>query len=95
MVVPTAHTTQQNYLIGLFPKMSFSLVMMLMSITQSLYDSSQQAFHHGHSSYIYIYIYMSHISHLWENLQAYNIEGTVQQEKEHKKQGACQALGIV
>ena len=45
MVVPTAHTTQQNYLIGLFPKMSISLVMMLMSITQSLYDSSQQAFH--------------------------------------------------
>ena len=32
---------------------------------------------------------------LWENLQAYNIEGTVQQEKEHKNQGSCQALGIV
>ena len=66
--------------------------MMLMSITQSLYDSSQHDFHHGKFSDIYI----CHTSHnLWENLQVYNIEGTVQQEKEHKKQGACQALGIV
>ena len=37
-----------------------------------------------------------HISHiLWGSLQAYNSEATVQQEKEHKNQGACQALGIV
>ena len=37
-----------------------------------------------------------HASHIqWENLQAYNIEGTVQQENEHKNQGACQAVGIV
>ena len=40
--------------------------------------------------------HICHTSHiLWKNLQAYNIEGTVQQEKEHKNQGACQALGIV
>ena len=65
---------------------------MLMSITQFLYDDSQQDFHHGYSSHIYI-CRTSHI--LWENLQAYNIEGTVQQEKEHKNQQACQALGIV
>ena len=32
---------------------------------------------------------------LWENLQVYNIEGTVQQEKEDKFQGAGRALGIV
>ena len=32
------------------------------------------------------HIYICHASHiLWENLQAYNNEGTVQQEKEHKK----------
>ena len=44
----------------------------------------------------HIYIYICHTSHiLWENLQAYNIEGTVQQEKEHKNQGAHQALGTV
>ena len=47
-------------------------------------------------TYIYIYIYICHTSHiLWKNLQAYNIEGTVQQEKEHKFQGASRALGIV
>ena len=38
------------------------------------------------------HIYICHAYHiLQENLQAYNIEGTVQQEKEHKNQ----ALGIV
>ena len=64
-----------------------------MSISQSLYDLSQQDFT-MHTPYTYIYT--CHASHiLWKNLQAYNIEGTVQQEKEHKKQGACQALGIV
>ena len=66
--------------------------MMLTSISQSLYDFSQHEFHLGHSSHIHI-CHASHI--LWENLQAYNVEGTVQQEKEHKNQGACQALGIV
>ena len=29
------------------------------------------------------------------SLQVYNIEGTAQQEKKHKAQGACQAVGIV
>ena len=44
---------------------AFSLVTMLMSISQSLYNFSQQEFHHRHSSHIYIYIYIcvSHISH--------------------------------
>ena len=42
------------------------------------------------------HIYICHTSHiLWKNLQAYNIEGTVQQETEHKIQGASRALGIV
>ena len=66
--------------------------MMLMLITQSLYDSSQPDFHHACPSHIYV-CHTSHI--LWKNLQVYNIEGTVQQEKEHKNQGACHALGIV
>ena len=44
----------------------------------------------------HIYIYICHTSHiLGKNLQAYNIEGTAQQEKEHKFQGASRALGIV
>ena len=41
------------------------------------------------------HIYLSHISHLWKNLQADNIEGTVQQEQKHKFQRANRALGIV
>ena len=47
---------------------------------QSLYDSSQQETHHKHSSHTYI-CHTCHI--LWENLQAYNIEGTAQHEKDH------------
>ena len=91
MAVPTAHTTQQKYWL-IFQNQAFSLVMTLMLITPSLYNSSQQEFHHRHSSHTCI-CHASHI--LWENLQAYNIEGTGQQEKEHKNQEACQALGIV
>ena len=34
-------------------------------------------------------------TYMWKNVQAYNIEGTVQQEKEHKFQRASRALGIV
>ena len=44
---------------------------------------------------IYIYIYVTHLTFLWKNLQAYNIEGTVQEEKEHKFHSASRALGIV
>ena len=63
--------------------------MTLMLISQSLYNFSQPDFHHMHPSH-------THASHiLWKNLQAYNIEGTAQQEKEHKFQGAGRALGIV
>ena len=47
-------------------------------------------------THTHIYIYICHASHiLWKNLQAYNSEGTVQQEKEHKFQGASRALGLV
>ena len=41
------------------------------------------------------YIYVTYLTFLWKNLQVYNIEGTVQQEEEHKFQGASQALGNV
>ena len=80
MVAPTAHKTHQKFLIRLFPQNEFfSLVMMLMLITQSLYDSSLQDTHHRNSSHTYI-CHTSHI--LLENLQ-------------EKNQGACQTLGIV
>ena len=47
MVVCTAHTTQQNFLIGSIPKIEFfQLVEMMSSISQSLYDFSQPDFHH-------------------------------------------------
>ena len=42
------------------------------------------------------HIYILHSSHnLQKNLQPYNIEGTVKQEKAHKFQRASQGLGIV
>ena len=66
--------------------------MILSSISQSLYDFSEPDFHHMHLSNLLL----CHASQsLLENLQAYNIEGTVQQEKEHKFQAAGRALGIV
>ena len=62
---------------------------MLMPISQSLYDFSQQEFYHTYP----LHIYTCHASHF--SWKTYNIEGTVQQEKEHKNQEACQALGMV
>ena len=76
----------------IFQNQDFSLVTTLMSISQFLYDFSQPDFHHTCPSHTYI-CHASHI--LWKNLQAYNIEGTAQQEKEQKFQGASGALGIV
>ena len=65
---------------------------MVTLISQSLYNFSQQEIYHTYPSHIY----KCQASHrLWENLQVYNIEGITEQEKEHKNQGACQALGIV
>ena len=87
-----AHNTS-NSLIGSIPKNQvFSLVETMSSIFQSLYNFSQPEYHHTCLSQIQIY-HTSHI--LWKNLQAYNIEGNVQQEKEHKSHGASRALGIV
>ena len=63
---------------------------MLTLITQSLYNFSQPDCYRMHPSHKYI-CPTSHI--LWENLQVY-IEGTVEQEKEHKLQGASMTLGI-
>ena len=92
MVTCTAHATQQNTLVGSIPKFSFSLVETVSSISWSLCDLSQPDFHHVCPSHIYI-CHTSHI--LCKNLQAYNIEGTVQDEKEHKFQRASKELGIV
>ena len=76
----------------IFQNQVFSFITMLTLISQSLYAFSQQEFYDAYP----LQIYTCHTSHiLWKNLQAYNIEGRVQQEKVHKNQGACQALGIV
>ena len=40
------------------------------------------------------YIYVTYLIFL-KNLQVYNIDGTVQEEKEHKFQGASRAFRIV
>ena len=49
--------------------------MMLTSISQSLYEFSQQDFYHGHP----LDIHMCHASHiLWKNLQAYILGDSVE-----------------
>ena len=53
MVAPTVHTTQK-WLI--FQNQAFSLVTMLTSISQSLYDFSKQEYYHTYPSHIYIYV---------------------------------------
>ena len=71
----------------IFHNLDISLVAMLTSISQSQYDFSQPDSHHTHP----FHIFTCHVCHiLWKNLQAYNIEGAVQQErntktKEHAK----------
>ena len=55
----------------------FSLVKTVSLISWSVHDSSEPDFHQMCPSHIYI-CHASHI--LWKNLQANNIEGTVQQE---------------
>ena len=62
-------------------------------ISWSLHNFSQPDFL-PHMSLTHIYVL--HSSHnLQKNLQAYNIEGTVKQEKEHNFQRASKGLGIV
>ena len=74
----SAHNTAKVSDWLIFQNQPVSLVVMLMSISQSLYDLSQPEFHHVWPSHTYI----SHACHIWwKNLQVYNIEGTVQQEK--------------
>ena len=93
MVAPTAHTTQQTFLIGFPPKLSFFI-----GHNADINISVPIQFLPTRVSPLALltYIYICHTSHMmWENLQAYNIEGTVQQGKEHEIQGACQALGIM
>ena len=74
----SAHNTANFSDWLIFQNRAFSLVTMLMSISQSLYDFSQPEFHHMHPSHICI-CHASHI--LWKNLQAYNIEGTVPKKR--------------
>ena len=66
--------------------------MILTSISQSLYGLSQQDFHHAYP----LHIYTCHPSHsLWKNLQAYNIQDSVQWKKEHQNTSHSHLLGIV
>ena len=72
MVAPTAHITQQNFLIGSSSKIK-------------LFHWSRQC--HGYlSPYVishydmhapYTYIHVMHLTILWKNLQAYNIGDSV------------------
>ena len=81
-----------NSLIGSIPKIEFFHWSRQYHQYLGPYTISCNQIFTMHASHIYI----CHISHiLWKNLQAYNIEGTVQEEKEHQFQGASRALGIV
>ena len=83
-----ACATQQNSLIGSIPKIEFfhwSRQYHQLVPTQFLPTRILPCTPPTHHT--------SHI--LWKNLQAYNTEGTVQEEKEHQFQGASRALGIV
>ena len=54
-----------------------------MLISQSLYDLPHQEYYNAYP----IQIYTCHTSHIvWKNPQAFNIGGTVKQEKEQKTQ---------
>ena len=76
----------------IFQNQVFSLVMMLTLITLSPYDFSQPDSHHACPSQIYYRSICYESLILWKNHQAYNIEGTVQHEKEQKNQGSCPGL---
>ena len=93
MVMCTVHTTQQNTWIGSIHKIMFFHWLRQCRQYLSLHNFSQPDFHHMCPSHIYIYVI--HLTFLWKYLQAYNIEGTVQQEKDQKFQRASRALGIV
>ena len=86
----THNTTKSPDLAHLCKIKHFSLVMMLMSISQSLYDFSQQEFYHKHPLHIHTCSHISYI--LWKNLQAsYNIQDIllVYSEKRTPRQNAC------
>ena len=88
----TACTTQQNSLIGSIPKIEFFHWSRQCCRYLGPYMITPNQIFTTHVPHTYI-CHASHI--LWKNLQAYNIEGTVQQEMEHKFQRASRALGIV
>ena len=72
----------------IFQNQAISLVMMLMSISQSQYNFSQQDFT-KHTLHTYI-----HVTHL-TFVEAYNIGGSVQWKKEHQNKTHSHLLGIV
>ena len=74
MVTPIPHITQQNSLIGSSSKIKPFHVMILFSISQSLYDFSNKILN-THTPYMYMHV--MHVTFLWKNLQAYNIGDSI------------------
>ena len=72
MVAPTAHITLQNFLIGSFPEIEF--FHWLRECCQYLhpYMISHYKIFTMHAPYRYIHV--MHLTFLWKNLQAYNIQ---------------------
>ena len=72
MVPSTAHITQQNFLIGSFPKIKFFHWSRQGCQYLGPYMISPYEIFTTHT-----YIHVTHLTFLWKNLQAYNIGDSV------------------
>ena len=86
MVAPTAHTTQQTFLIVLFPEMDFSLVMMLMLITNMIPPNTIFTTGTPHT-----YICVRHLTFCW---RIFN-HTILKVQYRTQKPGSMPSLGIV
>ena len=84
MVAPTPHITQQNFLIGSYLEIKFLHWSRQCHQYLCPYTISPYEIFTTHSPYTYGHI--THLTILWKNLQAYNIQHSVPWKKEHKTQ---------
>ena len=75
MVAPTAHITQQNFLIGSFPEIEF--FHWLRQCHQYLGPYMICPYKSFTMHALYTYMYVTHLTILFKNLQAYNIGDSV------------------
>ena len=75
MVAPTAHIRRQKFLIGSFPQIEFFLWSRQCCQYLCPYMISPYKSFTTHA--LYTYIYVMHLTFLWKNLEAYNIQDSV------------------